>query len=69
MDPPSDISARTERGITNKKNAEAVKFAARKLVLIGDQLNQSYEELHSREVRSRIKLESCLDILRLVLKA
>jgi len=69
MDPPSDISARTERGISSKQNTEAVKFVARKLVLIGDQLNQSYEELHSREVRSCIKLESCLDILRLVLKA
>jgi len=69
MDLSSDISACTDRGITNKQNTEAVKFVARKLVLIGDQLNQSYEELHSREVRSCIKLESCLDILRLVLKA
>ena len=46
MDPPSDISTCTERGITNKQNTEAVKFVASKLVLIGDQLNQSYEELH-----------------------
>jgi len=69
MDPPSDISARTERGMTNKQNTEAVKFVASKLVLIGDQMNQSYDELHSREVRSCIKLESCLDILRLVQKA
>ena len=71
MDRPSDISARTERGITTKQNTEAIKFVAGKLALIGDQLNQSYEELNQsyEEVRSCIKLESCLDMLHLVLKA
>lgn len=69
MDRPSDISARTERGITTKQNTEAIKFVAGKLALIGDQLNQSYEELPCSEVRSCIKLESCLDMLHLVLKA
>ena len=69
MDSLSDISARTERGITNKQNTEAIQFVAGKLALIGDQLNQSYEELPCSEVRPCVKLESCLDILRLVLKA
>jgi len=69
MDHPSDISARTEQGITNKQNTEAIKFVASKLALIGDHLNQSYEELRCGEVRSCTTLESCLDILRLVLKA
>ena len=69
MDRPSDISAGTERGITNKQNTEAIKFVAGKLALIGDKLNQSYEELPCSEVRSCMKLESCLDMLHLVLKA
>lgn len=69
MNHPSDLSARTERGFTNKENAEAIKFVAGKLALVGDQLNQSYEESRCSEVRSCIKLKSCLDILRLVLKA
>lgn len=69
MDRPSDISACSERGITTKQNTEAIKFVAGKLALIGDQLNQSYEELPCSEVRSCIKLESCLDMLHLVLKA
>lgn len=70
MDRPNDISVRTERGITNlKRNPETIKFVARKLALIGDQLNQSYEELPCREVRTCIKLESCLDMLHLMLKA
>ena len=69
MDRRSDIPARTERGITNKQNTEAIKFAAGKLALIGDHLSRSYEELPSSEVRSCIKLERCLDVLHLVLKA
>ena len=69
MEQPSDISACTERKITNKQNTEAIKFVARELAHVGDQLNQSYEELSCSEVRSCIKLESCLDILRLTLKA
>ena len=44
MDRPSDISACSERCITTKQNTEAIKFVAGKLALIGDQLNQSYEE-------------------------
>ena len=69
MDRPSVISARTERGITNKQNTEAIKFVAGKLALVGDKLNQSYEEWPCSEARSCIKLESCLDMLHLVLKA
>ena len=70
MDRSSDISVRTERGITNlKRNPETIKFVARKLALIGDQLNQSYEELPRREVGTCIKLESCLDMLHLMPKA
>lgn len=69
MDQTSNISARKERRITNKQHAEAIQFVASKLAHVGDQLNQSYEELPYSEVRSCIKLESCLDILRLALKA
>lgn len=47
MDQPSDISARTEPVIANKQNTEAIKSVASKLAFVGDQLNQSYEELFS----------------------
>jgi hypothetical protein len=69
MDQPSDISARTEPVIANKQNTEAIKSVASKLALVGDQLIQSHEELSCGKVRSCIKLESCSDILRLLLKS
>lgn len=69
MDQTSNISARKERRITNKQHAETIQFVASKLAHVGDQLNQSYEELSYSRARSCIKLESCLDIFRLALKA
>ncbi len=80
MDHPvaSDIYHHTEPGIllepVNKEIREAIKSVATKLAIIGDEMNQSYEEVSDSganlaKAKSCAMLESCMDILLLVIKA
>ena len=74
MDRPSDISARTEQSTAvnsvHKQNTEVIATVANKLAIIGDELSQSYQDLHCSSleiVKSCTTLEGCLDILLSVL--
>ena len=80
MDGQSCISRQTEPASSaveslNKQTTEAIESVANKLAIIGDELSQSYQKLSCSGVvtparaKSCLKLESCLNIVLLILKA
>ena len=79
MDGQSCISRQTEPAFlavesVNKQTTEAIESVANKLAIIGDELSQSYEKLSCSGVtpvraKSCVKLDSCLNIVLLILKA
>ena len=79
MDGQSCISRQTEPVSSavesvNKQTTEAIESVANKLAIIGDELSQSYEKVSCSGVtlartKSCVKLESCLNIVLLMLKA
>ena len=79
MDGQSCISHQTEPASSavesvNKQTTEAIESVANKLAIIGDELSQSYEKVSCSGVtlartKSCVKLESCLNIVLVMLKA
>ena len=76
MDRPSEIPALTEPGIAvdllKHQNTEVIESVANKLAIIGDELSLKYESLSCSSLdrfKSCATLESCLDLLFLVLQA
>ena len=76
MDRPSEISACTEPGIAmdlvKHRNTEVIQSVANKLAIIGDELSLKYQGLSCGSLerfKSSATLESCLDMLLLVLQA
>ena len=76
MDRPSEISAYTEPGIAvdlvKHQNTEVIESVANKLAIIGDELSLSYQGLSCSSLerfKSCATLESCLDLLLLMMQA
>ena len=76
MDRPSEIPALTEPGIAvdllKHQNTEVIESVANKLAIIGDELSLSYRGLSCSSLerfKSCATLESCLDLLLLMMQA